>query len=67
MYKDLLILKYFVEQFNGNSFIFDYWISNCDLELYTDSVGGAPKGCGARCKNKWAYLHRPAEWESTYL
>ena len=41
MYEDLLMLKYFVEQFNGNSFIFDNWISNCDLELYTDSVGGA--------------------------
>ena len=50
MYEDLLMLKYFVEQFNGNSFIFDNWISNCDLELYTDSVGGASRGCGAYCK-----------------
>ena len=39
MYEDLLMLNYFVEQFNGNSFIFDNWISNCDFELYTDSVG----------------------------
>ena len=39
MYEDLLMLKYCVQQFNGNSFIFDNWISNCDLELYTDSVG----------------------------
>ena len=59
--------KYFVEQFNGNSFILDNWISNCDLELYTDSAGGASKGCGAYCKNKWAYLQWPAEWESTGL
>ena len=31
MYEDLLMLKYFVEQFNGNSFILDDWISNCDI------------------------------------
>ena len=31
MYEDLLTLKYFVEQFNGNSFILDVWISNCDI------------------------------------
>jgi hypothetical protein len=37
------------------------------LELYTDSDGGASKGCGAFCKNKWAYLQWPVEWESTNL
>ena len=31
MYEDLLMLKNFVEQFNGNSFILDDWISNCDI------------------------------------
>ena len=31
MYEDLLMLKYFVEQFNGNSLILDDWISNCDI------------------------------------
>jgi hypothetical protein len=31
MYEDLLMLKYFVEQFNGNSFILDDWISNYDI------------------------------------
>ena len=31
MYEDLLMLKYFVEQFNGNSFILDDWISNCAI------------------------------------
>ena len=37
---------------NGNSFILDEWISNCDLEPYTDSAGGGSKGCGAYCKSK---------------
>jgi hypothetical protein len=50
MYEDLLMWKYFVEQFNGNSFILDDWISNYNLELYTDSTGGASKGCGTYCK-----------------
>ena len=67
MYEDLLMWKYFVEQFNGNSFILDDWISICDLELYTDSAGWDSKGCGAYCKNRWAYLQFPAEWESTDL
>ena len=31
MFEELLMLKYFVEQFNGNSFILDDWISNCDI------------------------------------
>jgi hypothetical protein len=48
MYEDLLMWKYFVEQFNGNSFILDDWISNCNLELYTDSTDS--KGCGTYCK-----------------
>ena len=67
MYEDLLMWKYFVEQFNGNSFILDDWISNYNLELYTDSAGWVSKGCGSYCKSKWAYLQWPAEWESTYL
>jgi hypothetical protein len=52
MYEDLLMWKYFVGQSNGNSFILDEWISNCDLEPYTDSAGGGSKGCGAYCKSK---------------
>jgi hypothetical protein len=30
MYQDLLMWKYFVKQFNGNLFMLDEWISNCD-------------------------------------
>lgn len=44
IYEDLLMLKTFVEQINDNSFIFHDWISNCDLELYTDSAGGGFQG-----------------------
>ena len=31
MYEDLLMQKYSVEQFNGNSFMSDDWIFNCDI------------------------------------
>ena len=37
------------------------------MEFYTESAGGASKGCGAYYKNKWAYLQWPAKWESTDL
>ena len=67
MYDDLLMLKYFVEQFNGYSFILDDWISNCDIKRYTDSVGEVSNVCGAYCKHKWAYLQFPAVWESIDL
>jgi hypothetical protein len=34
-------------------------MSNCELELYTDSVGDICKGCAAYLQGKWAYLKWP--------
>ena len=45
MFDDLIIWKMFLEKFNGRSFILDdQWLSNFDMQLYTDSAGGSGKG-----------------------
>lgn len=36
----------FIENFNGTFFkLDDIWVSNFDLQLYTDSAGGVGKVC----------------------
>ena len=48
-----MVWKLFLENFNGMSYILDKdWVSNVDLQLFTDSVGGGStpltcqNGCG---------------------
>ena len=68
MFDDLLVWKYFLENFNGNSYILDAdWISNCDMELFTDSAGGNTKGCGIYFQGKWCVLNWPKEWENSEI
>jgi hypothetical protein len=51
MKKDLQILKTFLNNYNGCSYIRElYWISNSDFQLFTDSAGGHTLGCAS-------YLH----------
>ena len=53
MFDDLMVWKLFLENFNGMSYILDKdWVSNVNLQLFTDSVGGdstpltCQNGCG---------------------
>ena len=63
MFEDLMVWKLFLEQFNGVSYILDdIWLSNYDLQLFTDSAGGADKGCGVYFMGKWTFLLWPVEW-----
>jgi hypothetical protein len=51
MKKDLQILKTFLNNYNGCSYIRElYWISNSDFQLFTNSAGGHTLGCAS-------YLH----------
>ena len=44
MFNDFMIWKMFIENFNGTFFkLDDIWVSNFDLQLYTDSAGGVGK------------------------
>jgi hypothetical protein len=47
----------FVENVNGTSFILDdTWLSNFDMQLFTDSAGGIGKGCWCYLFGKWSIL-----------
>ena len=66
IFNDLMIWKMFVENFNGTSFILDdTWLSNFDMQLFTDSAGGIGKGCGCYLFGKWSILQWPVEWYHT--
>jgi len=63
MFNYLMIWKMFIENFNGTSFILDdIWVSNFDLQLYTDSAGGVGKGCGCYFNGMWSFLQWPVDW-----
>ena len=58
----------FLQNFNGNSYILDVdWISDHDMELFTDSAGGKTKGCGIYFQGKWCVLNWPKEWENSEI
>jgi hypothetical protein len=66
IFNDLMIWKMFVDNLNGTSFILDdTWLSNFDIQLYTDSAGGIGKGCGCYLFGKWSILQWPVEWYHT--
>ncbi|MCG7866997.1 MAG: hypothetical protein JAY74_11590 [Candidatus Thiodiazotropha taylori] len=63
MKKDLELWLQFFKGFNGVSVFHDrYWVSNEDIQLFTDSVGGSSRGFGAFFAGKWAYGPWPQSW-----
>ena len=63
MRDDLEIWKSFLKNFNGICYIQDSnWISNSDLQLFTDSAGGKSLGCAAYLNGQWAVLNWPRVW-----
>ena len=60
MKKDLQILKTFWNNYNGCSYIQELnWISNFDLQIFTDSAGGKTVGCASYLRGGWTVLN----WE----
>ena len=60
---DLVLWLQFFRDFNGVSVFHDrFWVSNYDLQLYTDSAGGAALGFGAYFAGKWAQGTWPQAW-----
>jgi hypothetical protein len=63
---NVIFSKEFLEDFNGISYIPEkHWLSNYDLELYTDSAGGSSKECAAIFARKWVFMQWPAAWKNT--
>ena len=63
MKEDLQLWLNFFTEFNGISVFHDrYWVSNEDVQLFTDSAGGADLGFGAYFAGKWTCAHWPQWW-----
>lgn len=62
--QDIRMWLYFLENFNGVRLIHDKeWISNHNINLYTDSSGNSSLGCGAYCNGSWCFWQWPTDWE----
>lgn len=63
MKEDLKLWLEFFTHFNGISVFHDrYWVSNEDIQLFTDSAGGANLGFGAYLAGKWTCCKWPQSW-----
>ena len=63
MKKDMKLWLQFFKDFNGISVFHDrFWISNDDIQLFTDSAGGPDLGFGAYFVGKWAQGAWPQSW-----
>lgn len=68
MKNDIQVWIKFLQQFNGTcKFGDNIWVTNEQLNLYTDSTGNAELGCGVYYKGHWAYLAWPKEWKGTEI
>ena len=63
MKEDLRLWLRFFDDFNGISVFHDrYWVSNEDVQLFTDSAGGPGLGFGAYFAGKWTCAPWPQSW-----
>ena len=66
MKEDIIIWLKFLAEFNGScKFGKNTWLSNKQLDLYTDSTGNSNLGCGVYFSGHWAYFQWPTEWHNT--
>ena len=64
--EDLEVWLRFFNEFKSNiNFLARNWVSNTDMELFTDSAGNAQLGWGAVLGNQWTYLKWPVEWSNS--
>jgi hypothetical protein len=63
---DLEMWLYFLKNFNGISVFHDrFWITNEDVQLYSDSAGGQDLGFGLYFKGHWCHDKWPQSWHTS--
>lgn len=63
MKEDIRMWLLFLDLFNGvSSYDLYRWIHDHDIQLFTDSAGGARYGCSAILGSHWSYLLWPTCW-----
>ena len=68
MKEDIHMWLTFLELFNGScKFDKNIWLTNEQLNLYTDSTGNSKLGCGVYFSGKWAYFDWPVQWHETEI
>ena len=66
MKNDLKVWLNFLSNYNGTTVILDqFWSSNSDLELLTDSAGGKGLGFEIYFEGKWSQACWPASWQDS--
>ena len=61
--EDLNMWLQFFRHFNGISVFHErFWVSNEDVQLFTDSAGGCGRGFGAFFAGKWTAAPWPQSW-----
>jgi len=64
MKEDIMVWLNFLDLFNGScKFGRNIWVSNHQLNLYTDSSGSSHLGCGVYFKGSWAFFPWPIVWQ----
>lgn len=62
---DLNMWLAFLRDFNGLSLFHDkFWVSNEDVQLFTDSAGGEQLGFGIYFQGHWCHDRWPSEWHT---
>ena len=65
---DLNVWLQFLRSYNGVTVIPDrYWLTNIDLDLFTDSAGSSDLGFGIYFQGHWCHGSWPKEWDQSIL
>ena len=65
---DLNVWLQFLRSYNGVTVIPDrYWLTNIDLDLFTDSAGCSDLGFGIYFQGYWCHGSWPKEWDQSIL
>ncbi len=65
MKEDILTWLSFLENFNGTcEFVDNKWLTNDQLDLYSDSAGSPDLGCGTYFGGRWCYFPWPDSWKN---
>jgi hypothetical protein len=64
---DLLVWIQFLDNFNGITYMYDNWITNIDLQLFTDSAGGKQRVVVHISQGNWQCYNGQITGKMKYL
>lgn len=68
MKEDIKMWLLFLDCFNGSHYFPErLWISNCDIQLFTDASGNPELGCAAYFEPHWVFYQWPDSWKGQQI